>query len=102
MRSIFRKLIASEKKYLIEKYQDIADRLNTIEAIITTKVGEKGKAFGSIGKHEIKKTIAKLGVVLEDEWIVLEEPIKSTGEKQIPIAFPHGVSGSLKVTIKPE
>ena len=89
---------ASEQK----KYQDMADRLKTIEVAIATKVGEKGRAFGSVGKHEIKKAIEKQGIVLEDEWIVLEEPIKSTGEKQIAVAFPHGISGSVKITIKPQ
>ena len=31
-----------------KKYQDIADRLANVEVVIPTKVGEKGKAFGSI------------------------------------------------------
>ena len=85
-----------------KKYQDVADRLKTIEIIITTKVGEKGRAFGSVGKHEIKKAVEQQGIIIEDDWIVLEEPIKSTGEKHIALTFPHGISGSVKVTIKPE
>ena len=88
----------SERK----KYQDIADRLGALEVNIGTKVGEKGRAFGSIGSHEIKKAIEKQGMHIDEEWISLEEPIKSTGVKQIPIKFPHGVSGSITVTIKPE
>ena len=70
--------------------------------IITTKVGEKGRAFGSVGKHEIKKALEEQGIMIEDEWITLEEPIKSTGEKQIPIKFPYGILGLVMVTIKSE
>ena len=85
-----------------KKYQDIAERLRALEIIITTKVGEKGKAFGSIGSHDIKKALEMQGVHIEEEWIVLEEPIKSTGVKQILVKFPHGVEGSLAVTVKAE
>ncbi len=85
-----------------KKYQDIADHLKTIQIIISTKVGEKGKAFGSINGHDIKKALEKQGIAIEDNWIVLEEPIKSTGTKQVPLKFPHGISGSIAVTIKPE
>ena len=44
---------ASDQK----KYQDMADRLMRAEVVITTKVGEKGKAFGSIGTHQDRKSV---------------------------------------------
>ena len=85
-----------------KKYQDIADKLASTEVSIATKVGEKGKAFGSIGVHDIKKALDKQGHSIEEEWIALEEPIKTTGTIRVPLKFPHGVSGHLPVVIKPE
>ena len=85
-----------------KKYQDLADQLKKIEAVIATKVGEKGRAFGSVGIHEIKKAIEAQGMSIDEAWIDLEEPIKSTGAKRIVLKFPHGVSGVINVTIKPE
>jgi len=84
------------------KYQDIADRIKLLEVTIATKVGEKGKAFGSIGAGHIKKALEKQGIIIEEDWIDLEGPIKTTGAKQVTLKFPHGISGSVKVTIKPE
>ena len=86
----------------IKKYQDIVEKIKSLEVIITTKVGEKGKAFGSIDAHQIKKELEKHGIDIEKEWIELEEPLKTTGSKQVMLKFPHGVSGSVNVTIKPE
>ena len=85
-----------------KKYQDIADRLANVEVVIPTKVGEKGKAFGSIGSHDIKKALETQGVHIEEEWIALEEPIKTTGTVKVPLKFPHRVEGSLAVTVKAE
>ena len=84
------------------KYQDIADQLAQVEVIILTKVGEKGKAFGSIGSHDIKKALISQGYAIEEEWIALEDPIKTTGTIKVPLKFPHGVEGSLAVTVKAE
>ncbi len=85
-----------------KKYQDIADKLKSMEVIIATKVGEKGKAFGSIGAAQIKKALDKQGMNIEEEWIALKDPIKTTGVTSVPLKFPHGVSGAFNVTIKPE
>ena len=85
-----------------KKYQDIANQLAQVEVVIPTKVGEKGKAFGSIGSHDIKKALTSQGYTIEEEWIVLKDPIKTTGTIKVPLKFPHGVEGLLMVTIKAE
>lgn len=104
MRSLEQEKTEKQQKHANEqkKYQDIADKLKSIEVVITTKIGEKGKAFGSIDIHQIKKALEKQGIDIKEEWIELEEPLKTTGVKQIPLKFPHGVSGSVTLTIKPE
>ena len=93
-----------EQKQQIDrkKYQDIADRLANVEVVIPTKVGEKGKAFGSIGSHDIKKALISQGYAIEEEWIALEESIKTTGTVKVPLKFPYGVEGSLAVAVKAE
>ncbi|MDP3779024.1 MAG: 50S ribosomal protein L9 [bacterium] len=85
-----------------KKYQDIADKLKSMEVTIVTRVGEKGKAFGSIGAAQIKKALDKQGVNIEEKWIALKDSIKTTGVTAVPLKFPHGVSGAFSVTIKPE
>lgn len=104
MRSVEQEKAGKQQKQENEqkKYLDVAEKIKSTEVVITTKVGEKGKAFGSIGAHQIKKELEKKGIDIKEEWIELEEPLKSTGVKQIPLKFPHGVSGFVTVTIKSE
>ncbi len=104
VRSVQHEKTAKQEKELAnkKKYQDIADKLKSMEVIIVTKVGEKGKAFGSIGAAQIKKALDAQGVDIEEEWIALEGPIKTTGVSTVALKFPHGVYGAFGVTIKPE
>lgn len=104
VRSLEQEKAGKQQKQVNEqkKYQDIAEKIKSIEVVITTKVGEKGKAFGSIGVHQIKQALEKQGIDIEEEWIELEEPLKTTGSKQIALKFPHGIFGSVSVMIKPE
>lgn len=104
MRSIAREKTDKEQQHLADKkkYQDIANDLQSVEVVINTKIGEKGKAFGSVGAGHIKKALEEQGIMIEEEWIDLKEPIKTTGTIQVPIAFPHGISGFVNVIIKPE
>lgn len=83
-----------------KKYEMLAARLQSVLLTIDAKAGEKGKTFGSIDARQIQKALEKERIMLEKEWIHLDAPIKSTGEKIIPIIFPSGVKGELKILIK--
>ena len=66
------------------------------------KTNEKGKAFGSVGVHQIKKALDQQKIEIDENWIILEEPIKTTGSKQVPLKFPHDILGFITIIIKPE
>lgn len=85
-----------------QTHKDTAERLKKEKLMFTVKVGEKGKAFGSIGVSDIMEELRKRNMHLKKEWIELEEPIKSTGEKRVPIKFPLGVVGEAIIIIKSE
>lgn len=85
-----------------KKYEALASRLQSVAVILNAKVGEKGKTFGSIDVSQIQKALEKEHIVLEKEWIQLDAPIKSTGEKIIPVLFPAGINGAIKIIIKGE
>ena len=84
-----------------EKYQDLAEKLKSQVLEFKIKVGEKGKAFGSITSSKIAEALQKKGIEIEKEWLP-EEHIKSTGEKTVKIKFPHNVTGEIRVRIEAE
>ena len=86
-----------------ERYANIAEKLGSLQVAIKIKIGEKGKAFGSVSAAKIVEQLkVQHHIELEKEWIHLDEPLKSTGIKEVPVRFPHGVEGELSVSIEPE
>lgn len=83
-------------------YRDYAERMKTVTLSFKTKMGEKGKAFGSIGAAAIRDALKKHGIEADKDWIALDEPIKTAGEKKIAIKFPHGIMGEATIVIEPE
>ena len=69
---------------------------------ITIETGETGKAFGSITAKDIADQLkAELGgIEIERHKIVLERPIKDTGDHEISIKLHHDVSATLNLHVK--
>lgn len=86
-----------EKAY----FRELAEKLSTTPLVFKVKMGEKGKAFGSVGPAKITDALKKRGIVIEKSWLA-HESLKTTGEHKVAINFPHGVTGNAKVIIEPE
>lgn len=83
-----------------EAFIAAAEKLKALELRFTLKVGLKGRSFGSVTMQDLVDELKKHGTVLEREWIELEQGIKTTGEHQVKIKFPHGIHGELKVIVE--
>lgn len=85
-----------------ERYEKLAERLGSLRVVIRIKIGEKGKAFGSINAAKIIEQLkAQHHIDLEKEWLRLDEPLKLTGIKEVPVRFPHDIDAKLTVDIQP-
>ena len=93
--------VTREERELAE-YKTMANNLKEHPLTFSIKVGEKGKAFGSISVQDIAEAIANQGVRVEKKWIDLDDGIKTTGEHMVKIQFPHRVEGEVKVVIEAE
>ena len=85
----------------LEAAQAFAKDLETKEVILTLKVGEGGRTFGSISTQEISEAAkAQLKLDIDKKKLVLPNPIKNLGVTQVPVRLHPKVNGSLKVWIK--
>lgn len=91
-----------EKSEEEKKYKAAAEKLKTAAVSFKVKMGEKGKAFGSVTAQKIADALARQGIAADKEWIVLDGAIKTTGEKNVPIHFPRGIAGEIKISIEAE
>jgi large subunit ribosomal protein L9 len=81
--------------------EEIARRIGKSKMIFTLETGETGKAFGSVTANDIAMRLRnEVGADIERHRIVLESPVKSTGEHEISIKLHPDVTATMKFTVK--
>lgn len=85
----------------LEAAKEIAGKINEVSIVIEAKSGDNGKLFGSITSADVADALKMQGhIVVDKKKIVLHEPIKSTGDYELPIKIHSGVTATLKVSVK--
>ena len=85
----------------LNEAEEIARRIGKSKMIFTLETGESGKAFGSVTANDIATRLKnEVGADIERHRIVLEHPIKSTGEHEISIKLHPDVTATMKFTVK--
>ena len=78
-----------------------AEELSTKEIILTLKVGEGGRTFGSVSSKEISQAAkTQLNLDIDKKKLQLENPIRNLGVTNVPVRLHPKVTGSLKVWVK--
>ena len=78
------------------------EKLNGLTCSIFRKEGEQGKLFGSVTAKDIENALADQGLEVDRKTIVIDEPIKSTGEFTVKIKIYHGVTADITVAVLSE
>lgn len=105
MNELNNKLDSNKFKKDTEKQeaQRLAKKLETLELEFAIKTGENGKTFGSVTSKDIaEKLKAKENIDIDKKKILLAEPIKMIGIRQVEIKLYEGVIGKIKVVVKQE
>lgn len=91
---------AAEEEKEKARFRELAEKLNAMPIIFKVKMGEKGKAFGSVGPAKIIDELKQRGIILDRSWLA-HESLKTMGEHKVAINFPHGTKGEVRVIIEP-
>jgi large subunit ribosomal protein L9 len=85
----------------LNESEEFARRIGKARFVFTLETGETGKAFGSVTAQDIMNRIKnELGVEIDRHKIVLERPIKDTGEHEVAIKLHHDVTAQLVFQVK--
>jgi large subunit ribosomal protein L9 len=85
----------------LNEAEELARRIGKARFVFTLETGETGKAFGSVTAQDIVNRIKnELGADIDRHKIVLERPIKDTGEHNVPIKLHHAVTAQLVFQVK--
>lgn len=93
------KKIQEQEKELEENLKKIASTIQNKKITLKAKA-EKGKLFGRVGLKEISNELKKQGFNIDEKSIILKEPIKTTGEKEVIIDFGKNIKTKITALIE--
>lgn len=97
---------ANDDKIAQEQYETAKELGKQIEAgqiQVSIKMGEGGKAFGSVSSKEIAEEVKKqLDLTIDKKKVQLKEAIKVPGTHVVPIKLHPKVTADLKVLVTEE
>ncbi len=85
----------------LDAAKEFAQVLGQKEVILSIKVGEGGKTFGSVSSKEIAEAAKKqFDLDIDKKKIQLPNALKALGTTEVPVKLHPQVTAQLKVTIK--
>lgn len=94
-----KKLVADQKQKVMRQAQGAADQLAGVALVISMKVGEEGRLFGSVTNIQIEKALKAKGLDIDRRKIHLDEPIKNAGDYEVPIRLSADLTVPLKLSV---
>lgn len=80
---------------------ELAAQLNATTVTLTPKVGAQGRLYGSVTNSHIAQQLQKLtGHAIDHRRVLLENPIRSLGEYEVPVRLTNDISATVKVVVR--
>ena len=97
-----RKKIEIKRFKAKEDAEKVKEQLEGITLSISQKAGEEDKLYGSVTSMDIAAQLQAQNITIDRKKIVLDKPIKTLGEFEVPVKVFPEVTASIKVIITPE
>ena len=94
---------ARRQEKLDGEARGVAGRLDGYTVTIEARVGETGHPFGPVTNRDIAEQLtARAGVEVDSKIVLLAEPIREIGQKQVTIKFTRNVTSEVTVDVVPD
>ena len=104
LKTVEQRRVAEQKKAAAEEAaaRTLADRLTAAPVVLTAKVGDQGRLYGSITSADIADQLsAHLGQPIDKRKIELSEPLRHLGTFEVTIRLHRAVTAVVKVDVQP-
>ncbi len=78
------------------------EKLSQIVVTVRRKTGEEDRLFGSVTGRDIAQELEKGGIVVDRRKVIVDEPIRTLGEFEVPIKLHPEVQATIKVVVERE
>lgn len=97
-----RKKIEVRRLKAKENAEKVKEEMAEMVITISQKTGEEEKLYGSVTSMDIAGHLEKKGIVIDRRKIIMDKPIKTLGDFDVPVKLYPEVIGSIKVVVVPE
>ncbi len=88
---------------VLDKARQQAEKMADLVCVISTKVGDEGKLFGSVGTQNIVKALEIMGHTIQKRDIKMPNGlIRHVGEYEVDVALHNDITITIKVNIVAE
>jgi large subunit ribosomal protein L9 len=101
-----RKIVEQERQAHLRKdaklqseAQDLGKLLSALTVNISRKAGENDQLFGSVTANDIADALAAQSYTVDRRKIQLDEPIRSLGERKVPVRLHKDVVAEITVNV---
>jgi large subunit ribosomal protein L9 len=85
-----------------EDAENLAKEIESIELVVTAKVGEENRIFGTITSQAVVEGLAAQGITVDRKQVHLEDDIRVLGVYTATVRIHPEVTCELKVRVEPE
>jgi large subunit ribosomal protein L9 len=97
------RLLAKEQEKTDEGARTVADALSKTPIVITARVGEQGRLFGSVTASDIAEAVNAHGATgVGHRQVVLSAPIKDVGTYEVPVNLTRNVVATVAIQVASE
>jgi len=97
-----KRLIIKKKTKDQEAAQKLAEQITSLELNLSRKVSDGEKIFGSVTSKDVAEALAKAQITLDRKNILLEDPIRTLGNFEIPLKIHPGMTVQLRLKVSEE
>lgn len=96
-----RQIILAKAERERKKQMSLAEKIESLTLTIPQRVIEEDRLYGSVSAQDIVAELEKQGLEISRKQVLLEAPIKTLGEYEVPIRISPEVTATLKIQVVP-
>lgn len=98
-----KRMLERKRELFRQHLMSTAEKLNNVTITLKRKVAEENRLYGSVSPMDILDALHEMGFQeLNRKNILLEQPIKTLGEFDVPIRIDAEIKAQIKVIVEPE
>jgi len=93
---------AQEEAVEIKRLEELKRKIESIELVISKKLGANGSLFGAITNADVADALKENDIELDKKLIHIDHVIKATGSYEADIKLGYGIHAKLKFEVAGE